>query len=112
MIRHCVFVRFEADVTRAQQDDLFRRVSGLGDRLPGLVATYAGRNISPEVGMDKGYSTGFVVDFADADARDAYLRDPEHRRIGEQLVASAVGGVDGVLVFDLEVDERPPAVTP
>jgi len=112
VIRHCVFIRFRPEVTREQQEELFRQISGLGDRLPGLLAAYAGPNISPEVGMDKGYSTGFVVDFADADARDVYLRDPEHRRIGEQLVASAVGGVDGVLVFDLEVDEGPPAVTP
>ena len=112
MIRHCVFIRFRPEVTREQQEELFRRISGLGDRLPGFLAAYAGPNVSPEVGMDKGYSTGFVVDFADADARDVYLRDSEHGRIGEQLVASAIGGVDGVLVFDLEADEGPPAVTP
>lgn len=107
MIRHCVFVRFDPGVTRAHRDDLFRRISGLADRLPGFVAAHVGENVSPEVGMDKGFSSGFMVDFADAEARDAYLRDPEHQRIGEQLVACAVGGVDGVLVYDLEVGEQP-----
>lgn len=53
--------------------------------------------------MDKGYSAGFILDFLDADARDAYLADPEHQRIGDEIVASAVGGTDGVLVYDLEV---------
>jgi Stress responsive A/B Barrel Domain len=105
MIRHCVLIRFDPGVTREQEDDLFRRISRLGDRLPGFLAASAGRNVSPETGMDKGYASGFIVDFADAAARDAYLQDPEHQRIGEQIVASAVGGVDGVLVFDLEVED-------
>ena len=103
MIRHCVFIRFEPDVTRAQQDDLFRQISALGDRLPGFIAAHVGNNVSPEVGMDKGFSSGFIVDFCDAEARDTYLRDPEHQRIGERLIASAVGGTDGVLVYDLDV---------
>ncbi|MDB5556776.1 MAG: hypothetical protein JWL86_6760 [Rhizobium sp.] len=38
-----------------------------------------GVNVSPETGMDKGYSEGFISDFESAAARDAYLIHPEHQ---------------------------------
>ncbi|MBA8903683.1 hypothetical protein FHW17_004597 [Phyllobacterium sp. P30BS-XVII] len=53
--------------------------------------------------MDKGYSEGFIIDFADAVARDTYLEDAEHRAIGGRIVASAIAGVEGVFVFDLDM---------
>ena len=46
---------------------------------------------------------GFVVDFRDAAARDAYLPHPEHMKVGKALVEAAQGGVEGILVFDYEV---------
>lgn len=104
MIRHCVFVRFRPQVTDADRDDLLRQIRGLRGRLPGLIAAYVGSNVSPEIGMDKGYSDGFIVDFADAAARDAYLDDADHRVIGAKLVEAAAGGAEGILVFDLHVD--------
>ena len=103
MIRHCVFIRFRHDVTAEERSDIFGRITQLQERLPGFVAAHSGPNVSPETGMDKGYSAGFILDFRDADARDAYLADPEHQQIGSAIVAAAVSGTDGVLVFDLEV---------
>ncbi len=44
-----------------------------------------------------------MVDFIDAAARDRYLHDEEHQRTGARLVAAASGGLDGILVYDLEV---------
>ena len=53
--------------------------------------------------MDKGFSSGFIVDFVDAKSRDIYLDDAEHQKTGAKLVASSVGGIAGILVFDIEV---------
>ena len=36
------------------------------------------------------------------EARDAYLMDPGHKKTGARLVAAAVGGVEGILVYDLD----------
>jgi hypothetical protein len=72
-------------------------------RVPGFLTVHVGTNVSPEVGMDKCYADGFIVDFADAEARDAYLADPGHQETGAGIVAAAVGGIEGVLVYDLEV---------
>lgn len=107
MIRHCVFIRFIPSSTAEERSDIFRQITEMQSRMPGFVAAHAGSNVSPESGMDKGYSSGFILDFLDADARDAYLNDPAHQRIGEEIVDSAVGGTDGVLVYDLEVGEAP-----
>lgn len=103
MIRHCVFVRFKSDVTEALKSQLFSEIDALKDRLDGILAVHVGHNVSPETGMDKGYADGFIVDFKDAASRDIYLEDEEHKEVGGKLVAASEGGVEGILVYDLEV---------
>jgi hypothetical protein len=46
---------------------------------------------------------GFVADFADWAALETYQQHPDHKRVGAALVASAQGGIEGILVFDLPV---------
>ena len=103
MIRHCVFIRFKPTISVAYKTELFNEIDALKDRLPGMVAVHIGTNVSPETGMDKGYSAGFIIDFADAAARDAYLVHPEHQKVGARIVDACEGGVDGVLVYDIEI---------
>lgn len=103
MIRHCVFIRFRDDVPASDRQSIYGALSALCARLPGALTIKSGLNVSPETGMDKGFSEGFILDFADAAARDAYLVDPEHQAIGGRIVSAAVDGAEGVLVFDLEV---------
>jgi hypothetical protein len=106
MIRHCVFIRFKPETPVAVKQSIYQEIAALKPRLEGLLAVHAADNCSPETGMDKGYSEGFIVDFIDAAARDRYLHDEEHRRTGARIVAAASGGLDGILVYDLEVPER------
>ncbi|MEY9533945.1 Dabb family protein [Sinorhizobium fredii] len=105
MIRHCVFIRFRPEVGEAEKAMIFTEIAALKERLPGFLAAHVGANVSPETGMDKGYAEGFIVDFADAKARDTYLDDADHRRTGAKIVAAAEGGVQGVLVYDLEIPD-------
>ncbi len=102
MIRHCVFVRFKSDIPGPERAAIFAQIAALKSRIPGLLSVQAGPNVSPE-GLDKGFSEGFSVDFADAAARDQYLGDPEHAQAGARIVAAAEGGIEGVLVFDIEI---------
>ena len=103
MIRHCVFIRFRAGTTAVEKSEIYREISALKGRLAGLLAVHVGDNVSPETGMDKGFSEGFIVDFDGPAARDAYLADPEHRATGAKIVAAAEGGIAGIFVFDLEI---------
>lgn len=103
MIRHCVFIRFRSDVSQAEKDGIWADIRALKAVGPGYLAAYVGNNVSPEAGMDKGFSEGFIIDFESSAARDAYLVHPEHEKAGGRIVAAAEGGVAGILVYDIEV---------
>jgi hypothetical protein len=105
MIRHCVFIRFKPSISAADKAGLFQEIEALQDHLSGILAVHIGGNVSPETGMDKGFSDGFIVDFEDGPARDAYLEDPRHKEAGGKLVAAAEGGIAGILVYDIETGD-------
>lgn len=101
MITHCVFIRYAAATDVATRERIYMALNALKPRIAGLLDIVVAANSSPE-GLDKGFSEGFIVTFANAAARDAYLVDEEHAKVGAMIVAAAEGGVDGILVYDLE----------
>lgn len=103
MIRHCVFVKFRTDVSATERADIYAGLAALVGQIDGLLRADFGPNISPE-GMAKGFNDGFIMDLADAAARDRYLVDPAHKAAGARLVAALEGGREGLLVFDLQLD--------
>jgi hypothetical protein len=102
MIRHCVFVKFRAGVSADERAEIYAGLAALVGQIDGLLAADFGPNISPE-GLGRGFDDGFIMDLADAAARDRYLADPAHKAAGARLVAALEGGRDGLIVFDLEV---------
>lgn len=99
MIRHIVLIRFRPDVSEARITDLFAELKSIEGKVPGLLSISAGRSESPEK-MERGHMHGFTVDFADWEALQAYQDHPDHKVLGAKLVAHAVDGIDGILVFD------------
>jgi hypothetical protein len=102
MIRHTVLVKFPADARADMIDSVFAALDDLRALLPGMLRFKSGANVSPE-GMARGFTHAFVADFADAAARDAYLVHPAHQAAGARLVAAAEGGVDGLIVIDIDI---------
>ena len=102
MIRHCVFLRFRADVPQAERDGIEADLRALRPLVDGFLNMSFGPNASPE-GLGQGFAHGFTMDFRDAAARDAYLIHPAHQAVGKRVVAALEGGVDGLIVFDLEI---------
>jgi hypothetical protein len=102
MIRHIVLIRFQSEVSEARIAELFAELHQIRDKVPGTLAITSGKSESPEQ-IERGYMHGFVVDFADWAALQAYQDHPDHKRLGAGLVAAAQGGIDGILVFDLPV---------
>ena len=100
MIRHIVLIRFQPQVSEAEVASLFAALPRLAAKLGFTYA--AGRSESPEK-IERGYMHGLTIDFADWAALAAYAEDPDHKAFGGSLVAHAVGGIDGILVFDLAV---------
>lgn len=102
MIRHCVFLNFKDDITDEHKQKLYAQLAALKDIIPGQIADHYGPSASPE-GMEHGFTDGFIMDFKDAEARDAYLVHEEHKNAGAALVAACKDGASGILVFDLEI---------
>ena len=102
MIRHIVLIQFRPEVTDAAIAAIFADLQAIKSVLPGVLSITSGRSTSPEA-MERGHMHGFVADFADWAVLAAYQAHPDHKKVGAALVAGAVGGIEGILVFDLEV---------
>jgi hypothetical protein len=102
MIRHTVLVKFPADARAETIDGVFRALDDLRAALPGMLSFKSGPNVSPE-GLARGFTHAFVADFVDAAARDAYLVHADHQSAGARLIAAAEGGIDGLIVVDIDI---------
>ena len=102
MIRHIVLIRFKPELSEAAIAGVFAALPKLSARLPGVLGFAFGRSESPEQ-IERGYMHGFTVDFASWEALASYQADAGHKAFGGALVANAVDGLDGLLVFDLAV---------
>jgi hypothetical protein len=102
MIRHIVLVKFPADLPQAEIDGVFGELAALEKVAPDMLSFAAGPNVSPEP-LARGYGHAFVMDFTDAEARDAYLAHPAHVAAGARLASKTEGGIEGILVIDIEM---------
>lgn len=102
MIRHIVLVAFRDDPGAAAIRRAIDAILELKKHIDGIIAITAGANISTEA-LEQGFRYGFVIDFTDAAARDAYLVHPANVAAGKGLVTVAAGGIAGILVFDYAI---------
>ena len=98
--RHVVTFRYGPDVPPERIADITRRFGALQDSIPGITGFEHGVNNSPE-GLSKDITHVYLLTFADAAARDAYLPHPAHQRFVELLD----GAVADVFVIDYLVEE-------
>ena len=96
-VHHLVLLTFKAGTAAALAADLFAALARLRDRLPGIEKYCGGPYASPE-GLNQGYTHGFLMTFASAAARDAYLTHPEHERVKTDFLPA----VEKVVAFDFE----------
>lgn len=102
MIRHIVLTKFKPGTSEDTIAEIYAGLSALSEKLPGAQGFTGGRSESPEQ-IERGYMHGFVIDFDDWSALQTYADNPEHKALGGQLVENAQGGIDGILVLDLDV---------
>ncbi len=101
MIRHIVLTKFKPHISEKQISGIYSDLHALTKKLSGAHRFFGGRSESPE-NIERGYMHGFVIDFDSWDALQQYADNPEHKALGAQLVENAVGGIDGILVLDIE----------
>ena len=99
MVDHVVLLALRADVTEAALARFAHLLAALPGRIDGIESVRCGPSTSPE-GLEQGYGYGFLITFADEDARDRYLPHPEH----EPVSALAQQLAERVLVFDIATE--------
>lgn len=101
MVRHIVLTRFRSEVSEKEIESIYARFDALIHTLESARNFIGGRSQSPEH-IERGYMHGFVIDFDDWQGLEVYTNNELHKAIGADLVAAAEGGIDGILVLDIE----------
>jgi hypothetical protein len=96
MVKHIVLLKLKEGTTSDQTNAVLDGLTGLKDKLAGIVSVTGGDNNSPEE-KSSGFSWGFVMTFEDEASRDAYLPHPDHKAVSAETIRPIV---DDVLVFD------------
>lgn len=95
-ITHVVLVSWRDGAADEAERTIRPAVAAFGSTIPGTVGVVEGHSVSVE-GLEGGFHYGFVVTFASAQARDAYLDHPEHLPVARAIQAAA----ERVVVFDV-----------
>lgn len=101
MIRHIVLTKFAPETPEETVAAIYAELSALADRLPGARDFRGGPSNSPE-NLERGYTHAFTIDFERWADLETYARHPDHRDLGARIVENAEGGLEGVLVLDIE----------
>lgn len=97
-VKHIALLKFKDGTPQEDIERLFDELLDVTESIPGIEDYVSGVNSSPE-GLNQGYTHAFIMTFADAAARDAYLPHAEHERVKALILPH----VDSVIVFDFEV---------
>jgi len=98
-IKHVVLLKVAPETEARTIEAAFKELGSLVGRVPGLLDYSAGANNSPE-SKAQGFTHGFVMTFADAASRDAYLPHPLQVKAAQRLSAILQRGDNAVLVLD------------
>jgi hypothetical protein len=98
-IKHVVLVKVASGVSKTEVERAFDDLGSLVGQVSGLLDYSGGANNSPE-SKTQGFTHGFVMTFADAASRDAYLPHPLHVKAAQRLSTILQPGADSVLVLD------------
>lgn len=97
-VKHIALIKFKDGTPEEEINRIFDELMDISENIPGIEDYVYGPNMSPE-GLGDGFSHAFVMTFADAAARDAYLPHPDH----EKFKSAALPHIDKVTVVDFEV---------
>jgi hypothetical protein len=78
-VHHMVMFKWKDGTTAEQEAAIATALTGLKDKVPGIVSlTYGKQNSTEGVAKAKGYHHGLSVVFANAAARDGYITHAAH----------------------------------
>jgi hypothetical protein len=97
MIEHIVLLKFSANTTTEQKDELISRTLDLKKVITGVIDIQQGYNFS---NRSKGYEIGLTVRLEDQSALETYIAHPAHLEILSLLKEI---GMEDIIVVDFEI---------
>jgi uncharacterized protein (DUF1330 family) len=97
IVRHVLVCRFGAGTTDEQYKTFFAAFRDLTTKIGGITGFEYGANNSPE-NLNRSMTHMIMLTFSSAQARDAYLVHPEHRKFAAWF--TQLGIVEELLVID------------
>jgi len=97
MVKHLLLARLREGTPEAVVQTVMAAFRAMALKMEGFIAFEYGPNNSPE-GLSRGLTHAVVLTFTGAEARDAYLAHPEHRKFTDWV--GQLGIMEEVLVFD------------
>lgn len=97
MIEHLVWLKFSESTTKAQKDEVIRRLVSLKDEIAGIVEYNAGHNFTDR---SNGFDVGLRVRFASKVAMQKYQPHPKHEAV-KQFMHDV--GLQESMALDFEV---------
>lgn len=83
MYIHAFVFRWVEGTTEEQKKRAEKEILALQGKIPGLLETHVGTNVSPR---RQGHEFGGIMKFTDRAALDAYFPHPVHEALGEWLI--------------------------
>jgi len=83
MYIHTFLFQWQPSVTPEMKDRAAREIRALQGKIPGLLETSYGTNLSQR---SQGFTHGGVMKFRDKAALDAYLPNPAHQKLVDWLM--------------------------
>ena len=80
---HAFAFQWKPDTTDAQKTRAAKDIAAFQGKIPGLLQTHVGANISPR---GKGYTFGGIMQFKDQASLDSYVQNPLHQALLQWLV--------------------------
>lgn len=99
-ITHIVLFKFKEGSAKEDIDDAFNTLLGLKGKIPGIISITAGTFESHE-NLNKEFSYGFTIEFADHAASEKYHSHPERQVLKKKFINLLDGGLDGVIAGEL-----------
>jgi hypothetical protein len=95
-------MKCKSDASKQDIDTMFAALEALTESIPGILAFEGGENTSPE-NINRGYTHGFTMDFANEQVREIYLPHPEHKKAQIPMQEVLADDADSVLVVDFPI---------
>jgi hypothetical protein len=104
MIRHIVLLQIPSHVPDAEINAMIGQLEKAALAVPGMVA-FCGGAKRPGSGLSQGFTHAVNIDFVNEDARDVYLSELDHDRVGIRLSEMTEGGLGGILIMNISIDD-------